>query len=122
MLRNTGIGVVTDSVSTGNGGYGWEIASSSEVVLFNCHSHGNSSGEKTIGATDHVVMLDVFTASDPSWESEATYDFTPGGDSVLVGNGLQTPFLYMGSTTADAGLNKFRTSRYQNRAGRPRRH
>jgi len=119
---SSGTTTVTDCVSTGNGAYGWNIASSAEVHMFNCHSHGNSSGEKTIGATDHLIMHNVFTASDPGWESEATYDFTPTGSSALVGNGLPTPFLYMGSTSADAGINKFRTSPYQIHAGRPRRY
>ena len=117
----TGTAVLTDCVMTGNQ-WGINAASSAEVHCFNCHAHGNASGSKYIGATDHVIMHDNFTASDPGWESEATFDFTPTGSSALVGGGLPTPFLYMGSTSADAGINKFRTSPYQIHAGRPRRY
>lgn len=121
-FRGNGTGVITDCVSTGNAGYGWEVDSNGEAHFFNCHSHGNSSGPALIGATDRVLMYPLNVLSDPSWESESTHDFTPDGSSLLVGGGLPTPYLYMGSTTADAGLGKFRTSPYQISAGRPRRH
>lgn len=117
----SGTAVVTDCVMTGNA-YGMNVVSGGEVHCFNCHSHGNSSGARTIGATDHVIMHDSSDSSDPGWVSEATYDFTPTGTSPLVSGGINTPFLYMGSTSGDAGLKKFRTSPYQLHSGRPRRY
>jgi hypothetical protein len=124
-LYNTGGGtaVVTDCVSTGNGAYGWETANASEAHFFNCHSYGNSSGEKnTPSPTNRIIMHNLGNTSDPGWVSEATHDFTPTGTSAVVSGGLDTPFLYMGTTSSDAGINKFRTSPYQLRAGRPRRY
>ena len=121
-ITGTGMCHISDSVSTGNGAYGWNVASGSEAIFFECHSHGNSSGQKNTGAVDRIIMHPNRSSSDPGWESEATYDFTPAGSSHVVGGGLSTPFLYMGSTSADAGINKFRTSPYQLRASTPRRH
>ena len=110
--------LITDCVSTGNGGVGWNINTSAETHMFNCHSYGNSYGEKDVGATDYLIMYNLGNTSDPGWVSKTTYDFTPTGSSDIVGGGLETPFLYMGTTSADAGINKFRTSPYQLREAR----
>jgi len=123
ITGTTGQGMLVNCVATNNGAYGIVLASGGTTRLYNFHTYNNTSGAKSVGGTDELSIFEHYTSVvNPTWEDAANFDFTPNGDSLMVGGGIAMPLQYFGSSTTDAGIGMFRTSPYQIQHHLPTRH
>jgi len=105
-VSSSGQSTWVNNLFTNNLAKGLNVASGSEARSFNAAFYNNNKWTGT-GGTDHFSSFNHIQLAEVTYGTTADFDFTPNGDSSVVGAGIPTHYRFFGSTASDIGLNKW---------------
>jgi len=103
-------GVRVNNIYSNNAAYGVNHETNTDSMGFNEVFYNNNSD------FDDVALVSVFNYTpgasgfNPSFVDRVNFDFTTGSTFEGHGLGMSTPYKWFGSTAADAGVGKWRSS------------